>query len=309
MGFFSSITKGLGKTRGGLLGTLTAVFTGRVDEEFFEELEETLICADVGVQCSLRICDQLRERAKRDKVNERADLWQALTEELTATLTEVGDSEISIEKSKLNVLLFTGVNGAGKTTTIGKLASFYKQQGYSVILAAADTFRAAAPEQLAMWAERAGVPIIRQAEGADPAAVVFDGIQAAKAREADILIVDTAGRLQNKSNLMNELSKIGRIIDREAPDANRENLLVLDAGTGQNALSQAKLFGEAVPLTGLILTKLDGTAKGGAVFGIVYESKLPVKRIGVGEGIEDLRPFVAEEFVTALLDREAGEDA
>jgi len=309
MGFFSSITKGLGKTRGGLLGTLTAVFTGRVDEEFFEELEETLICADVGVQCSLRICDQLRERAKRDKVKERADLWQALTEELTATLTEVGDSEISIEKGKLNVLLFTGVNGAGKTTTIGKLASYYKQQGYSVILAAADTFRAAAPEQLAMWAERAGVPIIRQAEGADPAAVVFDGIQAAKAREADILIVDTAGRLQNKSNLMNELSKIGRIIDREAPDANRENLLVLDAGTGQNALSQAKLFGEAVPLTGLILTKLDGTAKGGAVFGIVYESKLPVKRIGVGEGIEDLRPFVAEEFVTALLDREAGEDA
>ena len=309
MGFFSNLTKGLGKTRGGLLGTLTAVFTGRVDEEFFEELEETLICADVGVQCSLRICEQLRERAKRDKVKERADLWQALVEELTATLTEVGSCEINVEKGKLNVLLFTGVNGAGKTTTIGKLASYYKQQGYSVILAAADTFRAAAPEQLAMWADRAGVPIVRQAEGADPAAVVFDGIQAAKARKADILIVDTAGRLQNKSNLMNELAKIGRIIDREAPDAVRENILVLDAGTGQNALSQAKLFGEVIPLTGLILTKLDGTAKGGAVFGIVYESKLPVKRIGVGEGIEDLRPFVAEEFVTALLDREAGEDA
>ncbi len=301
MGIFQRLQAGLAKTRSNFIGSLAAVFRGAVDEDFFEELEDALICADVGVTSSLQLVEALRKRAKKDHIKERQQLWQAMQEEITAMLTAGGDGEIVIEPDKLNILVLTGVNGAGKTTTIGKLAALYTGQGHKVLLAAADTFRAAASEQLATWAERAGVGCIHQEEGADPAAVVFDAIQAAQARHIDVLLVDTAGRLQNKTNLMNELSKIGRVIDNNASEAHTEKLLVLDAGIGQNAISQARLFGEAVELTGLILTKLDGTAKGGAVIGIVNESGLPVKMIGVGEKTEDLRPFVPEDFAAALF--------
>lgn len=302
MGLFSRLQSGLAKTRDNLMGSLSAVFTGRVDEEFFEELEEALILADVGVQTAVELARRLREQAKRERIKERGELWQALKNEMTAMLQIEGAGELAPARDQLNIFILTGVNGAGKTTTLGKLAALYAGQGKRVVLAAADTFRAAAADQLAVWADRAGVDLIRQAEGADPAAVVFDAVAAAQSRHADLLLVDTAGRLQNKANLMAELAKISRVIEREAPEAISERLLVLDAGTGQNAISQARLFGEAVPLTGLILTKLDGTAKGGAVVGISHESGLPVKMIGVGEGIEDLRPFVPADFVSALFE-------
>ncbi len=307
MGLFSKIAAGLSKTRDNFSSGLKSVFSGRVDEEFFEELEEALILADVGVQTSMKLTERLRERAKSEHVKEREALWSALEEEIANLLSQNGAGGLVLEPDKLNILMLTGVNGAGKTTTIGKLASRYISEGKSVLLAAADTYRAAAAEQLEGWAERSGAPLIRQGEGADPAAVVFDAIAAAKARNTDVLIVDTAGRLQNKTNLMNELAKISRVIAREAPEAVTQTLLVLDGGTGQNAISQAKLFGEAVPLSGLIVTKLDGSAKGGAVCGIVDETGLPLLLIGVGEGIDDLREFEPREYAHALFSKEEKE--
>lgn len=302
MGLWKKLSSGLSKTRASFTGNLKNIFSGRVDEEFFEELEESLILADIGVNTSLKLSERLRQRAKEEKIKERESLWAALEEEIAAILVSHQGESLQLQAGKLNILVMTGVNGAGKTTTIGKLASRYKAEGKKVLLAAADTYRAAAAEQLEGWAKRAGVPLIRQSEGADPAAVVFDAIAAAKARQVDLLIVDTAGRLQNKANLMAELAKIGRVINREAPEAAVESLLVLDGGTGQNAISQARQFTEAIPLTGLVITKLDGTAKGGAVIGIVEESGLPVRLIGMGEGIEDLRDFDAAGFAKALFE-------
>lgn len=302
MGLWKKLSSGLSKTRASFTGNLKNIFSGRVDEEFFEELEESLILADIGVNTSLKLSERLRQRAKEEKIKERESLWAALEEEIAAILVSHQGESLQLQAGKLNILVMTGVNGAGKTTTIGKLASRYKAEGKKVLLAAADTYRAAAAEQLEGWAQRAGVPLIRQSEGADPAAVVFDAIAAAKARQVDLLIVDTAGRLQNKANLMAELAKIGRVINREAPEAAVESLLVLDGGTGQNAISQARQFTEAIPLTGLVITKLDGTAKGGAVIGIVEESGLPVRLIGIGEGIEDLRDFDAADFARALFE-------
>ena len=301
MSLWNKLSAGLAKTRNSFTGSVKAVFTGRVDDDFFEELEEALILADIGVQTSLTLSEKLRQRAKEEKIKEREMLWGALEEEIAALLSCNGQGGIVLQEDTLNILLLTGVNGAGKTTTIGKLAAKYQAAGKQVLLAAADTYRAAAAEQLEGWAKRAGVPLIRQGEGADPAAVVFDAIAAAKARHVDVLIVDTAGRLQNKTNLMSELSKIGRVIQREAPQAILQSLLVLDGGTGQNAISQARQFAEAVPLNGLIITKLDGSAKGGAICGIVDEAKLPVKYIGMGEGVEDLREFEPAAFAHALF--------
>lgn len=301
MGLFSKIAAGLSKTRDSFSSGLKSVFSGRVDEEFFEELEEALILADVGVPTSLKLTERLRARAKAEHVKERDQLWSALEEEIADLLSQNGAGGLTLEQDKLNILMLTGVNGAGKTTTIGKLAARYIDAGKSVLLAAADTYRAAAAEQLEGWAQRSGAPLIRQGEGADPAAVVFDAIAAAKARNTDVLIVDTAGRLQNKTNLMNELAKISRVIAREAPEAVTQTLLVLDGGTGQNAISQAKLFSEAVPLSGLIITKLDGSAKGGAVCGIVDETGLPLLLIGVGEGIDDLREFEPAAYARGLF--------
>ncbi|MBQ1343453.1 MAG: signal recognition particle-docking protein FtsY [Firmicutes bacterium] len=309
MGLFSKIAAGLSKTRDNFSSGLKSVFSGRVDEEFFEELEEALILADVGVQTSMKLTERLRERARSSHVKEREALWSALEEEIANLLSQNGAGGLVLEPDKLNILMLTGVNGAGKTTTIGKLAARYKAEGKSVLLAAADTYRAAAAEQLEGWAERSGAPLIRQGEGADPAAVVFDAIAAAKARGCDVLIVDTAGRLQNKTNLMNELAKISRVISREAAEAAVQTLLVLDGGTGQNAISQAKLFAEAAPLTGLIITKLDGSAKGGAVCGIVDETGLPLLLIGVGEGIDDLREFEPREYAHGLFSADEKTDA
>lgn len=304
MGLFSKISAGLARTRDNFTKGVKAVFSGKVDEDFYEELFDALILADVGVQTADKLTERLRERAKAEKIRDREPLWQALEEEISAILDADQSGGIALEPDRLNILMMTGVNGAGKTTTIGKLAARYKAEGRRVLLAAADTYRAAAADQLAGWAELAGVPLIRQAEGADAAAVVFDAIAAAHARKIDVLIVDTAGRLQNKSNLMSELAKIGRVIEREAPEAAVQHLLVVDGGTGQNAISQAREFSAVVPLSGVIITKLDGSAKGGAVIGIVDEIKLPVKLIGVGEKTEDLRDFVAPEFAHALFNNE-----
>lgn len=302
MGLFSKITRGLAKTRDSFTGGLKSIFSGRVDEEFFEELEEALITADVGVQTSLKLTERLRQRAKAEHIRERDQLWSVLEEEIAALLSQNGAGGLKLTEGCLNIVMLTGVNGAGKTTTIGKLASRWQQEGRSVLLAAADTYRAAAAEQLEGWAARSGAPLIRQGEGADPAAVVYDAIAAARARGTDVLIVDTAGRLQNKTNLMQELAKISRVIGREAPDAAVQTLLVLDGGTGQNAISQARLFAQAAPLTGLIITKLDGSAKGGVVIGISDQFKIPIKFIGVGEKIEDLKLFDKKEFVESLFE-------
>ncbi|MDO4581577.1 MAG: signal recognition particle-docking protein FtsY [Bacillota bacterium] len=295
-----SIFNGMKKSRGSWSGLLSGIFHGRVDEDFYEELEEALILADVGVETSIKLCQRLRERAAAQRIREREQLWQALREEMVALFEPRGGVELA--SGRLNIIVMTGVNGAGKTTTIGKLAARWQQQGQKVLLAAADTFRAAAAEQLAGWAERTGAPLIRQNEGADPAAVVFDALAAARARAVDVLIVDTAGRLQNKSNLMAELGKIGRVIEREAPDAAVQALLVVDGGVGQNAIEQARQFGAVLKLDGVIVTKLDGTAKGGAVLGIADTARLPVLLIGVGEQVEDLRDFEAAEFVRALFE-------
>ena len=307
MGFFEKLKQGLSKTRDDFNNKLSQVFSmGRkIDEEFYEELEETLIQADVGVQTAVELCERLREIEKKQHIREAEPLRGALQEEIVKIIKGSAEGEnknrFLLKGGRLNIILVVGVNGAGKTTTIGKMAAYYHSIGHKVLLAAADTFRAAAIEQLCMWGERAGVDVIRQSSGSDPGAVVFDACKAAASRGTNILIVDTAGRLQNKTNLMEELRKINRIIEREAPQANVEVLLVLDSGTGQNAISQAKLFGEVVPLSGIILTKLDGTAKGGVVIGIANELNLPVKMIGVGEGIDDLRVFVAADIAAALF--------
>ncbi len=301
MGFFDKIRDGLKKTRDSVSAQITQMLNSftKIDEELFEELEELLVMGDVGVETSTYITDCLRERIKEKGITDPA----LIMDELKAIVAELleGDDSLHIS-TKPSVILVIGVNGVGKTTTIGKLASQLKAQGKSVILGAADTFRAAAIEQLEVWAERAGVPLIKHGEGADPAAVVFDTLQAAKARSCDVVICDTAGRLHNKKNLMDELSKISRVIDREAPGCDRETLLVLDAATGQNAVNQAREFQSAAGITGIVLTKLDGTPKGGVVLPIKKDLGLSVKFIGVGEQIDDLQPFDAQTFADALFD-------
>lgn len=302
MGFFDKLKAGLAKTRHGFVERIETLVTGRkkIDEELFEELEEILIQADVGVNTAVELVEELRRRAKERKVEDAAELKPILQERISEILgTE--DIPVNIQVSPPAVIMVVGVNGVGKTTTIGKLAARFKDEGKKVLLAAGDTFRAAAIDQLEIWGNRIGVDVIKHREGADPAAVVFDAIQAARARNTDILIIDTAGRLHTKSNLMEELKKVHRVISREIPDAPHEVLLVLDATTGQNAISQAKIFGEAVGVTGLALTKLDGTAKGGVVIGIKSELDIPVKLIGIGEKLDDLRDFEARDFATALF--------
>ncbi len=303
MGFFEKLKNGLKKTKDALLKPVNDLFSSyeKVDDDFFDELCDLLIMADVGVETSDYLVEELRARLKEKKIKD-ANLAR---EEFREILTEaVGEGDDLILGDGLSVILIIGVNGVGKTTSIGKITHCLKEQGRSVMLAAADTFRAAAAEQLAIWADRNNVPIIRQNEGADPAAVVFDAVGAAKKSGCDTLIVDTAGRLHNKKNLIDELAKINRVIDREAPNATRETLLVLDASTGQNALIQAKEFGKAANITGLVLTKLDGTAKGGIILAIKRELGIPVKFIGVGEGIDDLRPFEPKEFINAFFEEE-----
>ena len=302
MGFFEKLKNGLKKTKEALMKPVNSLFSSydKVDDEFFEELFDILVMSDVGVATSQEIIDRLKERLKEKKIKEKG----AAREELISIMTELVDSEngtIDLEKTP-TVILVIGVNGVGKTTSIGKIATLLKSKGKKVVLAAADTFRAAAIEQLGVWADRAGVPMVKQGEGADPAAVVFDAIASFRKQNADFLIVDTAGRLHNKKNLLDELAKINRVIDRELLGANRETLLVLDAVTGQNGLSQAKEFTSAANITGIVLTKLDGTAKGGIVLAIKEELGIPVKLIGVGEGADDLQPFNGNEFVKAMFE-------
>lgn len=299
MGFFEKIKAGLTRTRENIGHSLDNLFAGELNDDFYDELEETLILSDMGMDTTLEVVDTLRRKAKEEKIKDAAGGREAL-QQIIAQMLTVGQQELDTER-KPAVVLFIGVNGVGKTTTIGKLASRMKQEGKRVLLAAGDTFRAAAADQLTIWAERSGVEIIKQHEGADPASVVFDALAAAKARNCDAVLVDTAGRLHNKQNLMNELNKISRVVDRECPNSSRETLLVLDATTGQNGLIQAKQFKEAAGLTGIVLTKLDGTAKGGIVLAIAHELGLPVKYIGVGEGVDDLMPFDAEAFAKALI--------
>lgn len=305
-GFFSKLVKGLAKTRNNIMDGIDNVLKSfnKIDEELYEELEETLIMADIGVNASIKIMNGLREKVKERKINEPAALKQLLIEEITEILSK-GNRDLNIQEGPA-VILVIGVNGVGKTTTIGKLAHLIKKENKKVLLAAADTFRAAAIEQLEIWGNRTGVDVIRHQENSDPGAVVFDAIQAAKARKIDVLICDTAGRLHNKKNLMEELRKIFKIINKEYPEARKEVLLVLDATTGQNALQQVKLFKEVTDISGIILTKLDGTAKGGIIIAINSEMDIPIKYIGVGEGIEDLRPFNPKEFAEALFTDEEG---
>ena len=298
MSFFDKIKAGLKKTRAQLGGAF-ASFTG-ANDEFFEELEELMIMADIGVETSEDVIEELRARAKAENLRGGEEIRGAVVD-ILAEKMEAGDPGLKLD-TKPSVILVIGVNGVGKTTTIGKLAVQLKSEGKKVLLSAADTFRAAAADQLAIWAQRAGADIVRHEENSDPASVVFDSITAARARGADVIIVDTAGRLHNKSNLMNELNKISRVIDRELPDADRETLLVLDATTGQNGLIQAKQFREAAGLTGIVLTKLDGTAKGGIAVAIADQLQLPVKYIGVGEQADDLIRFDGREFVEALFE-------
>lgn len=301
MGLFSTLSDSLSKTRKGFVEKIFDAFTGKeIDDDLYDELEELLIQGDVGVNTAVDLVERLREREKKDKLKYAEQLQEALVEEIAEIM---GDEKaaLDLKADELNIILMVGVNGVGKTTSIGKLAYLLKQQGHKVILGAGDTFRAAAAEQLKVWGDRVGVDVISHQEGADPAAVVFDAIAAAKSRKCDVLIVDTAGRLQNKANLMNELSKMRKVIDREAPGCLREVLLVLDATTGQNAISQAKIFGDATGVTGVILTKLDGTAKGGVVIGIRSEFDLPVKLIGTGEAINNMELFDAKAFGKALF--------
>ena len=300
MSFFEKIKDGLKKTRDAIFGridTMLKSFT-KIDDELFEELEELLVMADVGVYTAERICDELRKRVKQEGITEPAKINGLLADVISEMLK--GGQELKID-TKPSVILVIGVNGVGKTTTIGKMAANFIRQGKKVTLAAADTFRAAAIDQLQIWADRSGADIVKQGEGADPAAVVFDSISSAKAKGSDIIIVDTAGRLHNKKNLMAELEKINRIINREVPDSDKEVLLVLDATTGQNAVNQTKEFKNAAGITGIVLTKLDGTAKGGVILAIKEELNVPVKYIGVGEQIDDLQPFNPDEFARALF--------
>ncbi len=308
-GFFGKLISGLSKTRDNLKSGIDSIFSGfsEIDDDFYEELEEILIMADIGVRTTDRILEDLKAKVKEQKIKEVSACRELLTESIKEQM-RVGETAYEFENRK-SVVLLIGVNGVGKTTSVGKLAGQMKAQGKKVVLAAADTFRAAAIDQLAEWAKRADVDLIAGQEGGDPAAVVFDAVNAAKARKADVLICDTAGRLHNKKNLMEELKKINRIIDREYPDAYRETLVVLDGTTGQNALAQAKEFGETADITGIILTKLDGTAKGGIAIAIQSEMNIPVKYIGIGEKIEDLQKFDADAFVDALLAGEQAEEA
>lgn len=299
----SKFREGLSKTRSAFVEKVEDLILRRqkIDEEFFEELEEILITADVGVNAVMEIVDELRDEVKQNRIEDPAELQPLLSQKLVQLLGEKQDEPLQIQDGRLNVILIVGVNGVGKTTTIGKLAHRLKKEGKQVMLAAGDTFRAGAIEQLEVWGERVGCDVIKQQPGADPAAVIFDALQAAKKRNVDVLLCDTAGRLQNKTNLMEELNKIYRVIRRKIPDAPHEVLLVLDATTGQNAISQAKLFGEKTGVTGLVLTKLDGTAKGGIVIAIRQQLGIPVKFVGLGEQVDDLAPFDPEQFVHALF--------
>ena len=301
MGLFKKIKEGLKKTRDSVVSQIDSMLKSftKIDEELFEELTELLVMGDVGIQTAEQITDELRVRVKKEGIKDPKEITQLLQEVVADMLR--GDEELKIS-TKPSIILVIGVNGVGKTTTIGKLANNLKKQGKSVLLAAADTFRAAAIEQLEIWAERSGCDIVKQNEGSDPAAVIYDAISAAKARNTDVIICDTAGRLHNKKHLMDELAKIGRVIDRELPDADKEYLLVLDATTGQNAVNQAEQFSKATGITGSVLTKLDGTAKGGVVLAIKNGLGIPVKYIGVGEQIDDLQEFVPEDFAKALFD-------
>lgn len=295
---------GLTKTRDAFVGKVEDLVKRykKIDDEFFEELEEILISADVGVNTVLELVDDLRAEAKKQRIEDTIELKPLISEKLVGLLKDQDhDSSLNIQDGRLNIFIFVGVNGVGKTTTIGKMAHMFKQQGKKVVLAAGDTFRAAAIDQLEVWGERVGVDVIKQKEGSDPAAVIYDAIHAAKSRKADILLCDTAGRLQNKVNLMEELNKVYRVIQREIPDAPHETLLVVDATTGQNAMNQAKAFGETTNVSGIVLTKLDGTAKGGIVIAISNELKTPVKYVGLGEKMDDLQAFDAEQFVHALF--------
>ncbi|AEB99863.1 signal recognition particle-docking protein FtsY [Selenomonas sputigena] len=302
MGFFDRLKKGLAKTRETFTNKIEKLIIGYadIDDDLLDELEETLIMSDVGVKTTERLMADVRKGIKKKDINTPEDLKPFLAEKISEILS-TGSDETRIASAGPTVLLVIGVNGVGKTTTIGKLAAYYKEQGKSVMLAAADTFRAAAIDQLQIWGDRTGVPVIRHEEGSDPAAVAFDAVKAARARSIDVLIIDTAGRLHTKSNLMEELKKINRVIQREIAEAPHETLLVLDATTGQNAISQADLFQKAAAITGIVLTKLDGTAKGGVIIGLKSELSMPVKWIGVGEGVDDLRPFIAKDFARALF--------
>ena len=303
MGLFSKIKEGLKKTRDSVSSSIEKMLHSfqKIDEDLFEELEEILVLGDVGVPTAERICEECRRQVKERHISDPNEIY-GLIRDITAEMMRGGE-ELNLS-TKPSVVLVIGVNGVGKTTTIGKLAYRLKQEGRQVVLAAADTFRAAAIEQLEIWADRSGCDLVKQAEGSDPASVVFDAIAAAKARGADVVICDTAGRLHNKKNLMAELAKINRIIDRELPGAAKEVLLVLDAATGQNAVNQAREFQHAANITGIVLTKLDGTPKGGVVIAIREELKIPVKFIGVGEQLDDLQPFDANEFAKALFEQE-----
>ena len=302
MGFFDKLKKGLTKTKKAFVSGIDTIFGAyeEVGEDLFDDLEELLVCSDIGAETAMEVLDRLRDRVYEDRITipnvAKIELFDILSD-------MIGECEpIVYEKGKMTVILVIGVNGVGKTTSIAKMAYDFKKNGKKVLLAAADTFRAAAIDQLAVWADRAGVDLISQSEGSDPAAVVFDAAAAAKKRGTEVLIIDTAGRLHNKKNLMNELSKINRVIERELPDASRENLLVLDATTGQNGVLQAKEFKNSAEITGLVLNKLDGTAKGGVVISIKQELDIPVKFIGVGEKIDDMQTFNSEEFVKALFE-------
>lgn len=308
-GFFGKLVAGLQKTRDNIIAGVDTIFSGfsAIDDDFYEEIEETLIMGDLGIQTTMSIVEDLRKKVKEKNIKDPSECKQLLMDSIMEQM-DLGENAYEFE-NRQSVLLVIGVNGVGKTTSVGKLAGQMKDDGKKVIVAAADTFRAAAIEQLTEWARRAGVDIIAQQEGSDPAAVVFDAVAAAKSRHADILICDTAGRLHNKKNLMEELKKINRIIDKEYPEAYRETLVVLDGTTGQNALVQAKQFMEVADITGIILTKLDGTAKGGIAVAIQSELGIPVKYIGIGEKIDDLQKFNAEEFVNALFHVEEKEEA
>ncbi len=304
MGFFSKLVEGLSKTRDNIVSGIDSVFSGfsEIDEDFYEELEEILIMGDVGVKTTEMILDSLRDKVKENHIKKPQECKELLIESIKEQMN-LGENSYEFENRK-SVILVIGVNGVGKTTSVGKLAGQFKEQGKKVVLAAADTFRAAAIEQLTEWAHRTGSDIIAQSEGSDPAAVIFDAVSAAKARKADVLICDTAGRLHNKKNLMEELKKIDRIIEKEYSDAYRENFIVLDGTTGQNALSQLKEFKDVTNVTGIILTKMDGTAKGGIAVAIQAEYGIPVKYIGVGEQVNDLQKFDSDEFVNALFNVE-----
>ena len=301
MGFFDKLKQGLSKTKSSIDEKLNNVFSNfrKVDEELLDELEEALIMSDVGVETSNKIITNLRNKIKKEKIEDEQAVRQALRDEIKNVLEEV-DNTLKLETTP-SVILVVGVNGVGKTTSIGKIANRLKQDGKKVVVAAADTFRAAAVEQLEIWANRAGCDIVKREEGTDPAAVVYDAVKIAKEKQADVLICDTAGRLHNKKYLMDELVKIKKVIDKELPEASKEVLMVLDATTGQNAISQVTAFKETVNITGLVLTKLDGTAKGGVVIGIVAENKVPVKFIGIGEQIDDMEIFNSNDFVNALI--------